>query len=93
MVFLIFRRFPHPCEGLGPDEHRSVYVVYMKDTLLEQLAHVALQVQVQRPLVHYMANWVTANDVATALLAFGASPIMAVAPVHAWCISIGARCT
>lgn len=49
------------------------------DTLLEQLAHIALRVRSQRPLVHYMPNWITANDVANALLAFGASPIMAVA--------------
>jgi len=50
----------------------------MKNTLIEQLRHIALRVRSQRPLIHYIPNWVTANDVANALLAFGASPIMAV---------------
>jgi len=77
--FFIFRPVPHPCEGLGRNEHHPVYILHMKDTLLEQLGHIALRVRGQRPLVHYMPNWVTANDVANALLAFGASPIMAVA--------------
>lgn len=49
------------------------------DTLLEHLAHIALRVREQRPLVHYLPNWVSTNDVANALLAFGASPVMAVA--------------
>lgn len=51
--------------------------------MAEQLANVvqiALRVRTQRPLIHYIPNWVTANDVANGLLAFGASPIMAVAP-------------
>ncbi len=48
--------------------------------LLAAVVQVALRVRMRRPLIHYIPNWVTANDVANALLAFGASPIMAVAP-------------
>ena len=47
--------------------------------LVEELADLAARVRARRPLIHYLPNWVTANDVANALLAFGASPIMAVA--------------
>ncbi len=48
--------------------------------LAAALAMVLAQVRAQRPLIHYLPNWVTANDVANSLLAVGASPIMAVAP-------------
>ncbi|MDP9312504.1 MAG: hydroxyethylthiazole kinase [Chloroflexota bacterium] len=48
--------------------------------LLADVVQVALRVRMQRPLIHYIPNWVTANDAANALLAFGASPIMALAP-------------
>ena len=47
--------------------------------LVEELADLAAHVRARRPLIHYLPNWVTANDVANAMLAFGASPIMAVA--------------
>src|SRR3712207_5027403 len=48
--------------------------------LVAELAMVLGQVRARRPLIHYLPNWVTANDVANTLLAVGASPIMAVAP-------------
>jgi hydroxyethylthiazole kinase len=41
---------------------------------------VLAEVRARRPLIHYLPNLVTANDVANSLLAVGASPIMAVAP-------------
>lgn len=43
------------------------------------LAAVALRPRAHRPLIHYIPNAVTAGDVADALLAAGAAPIMAVA--------------
>lgn len=47
--------------------------------MVEELAEIVLRVRAHRPLVHYLPNWVTANDVANVLLAVGASPVMAVA--------------
>jgi len=34
----------------------------------------------QRPLVHHVTNWITANDVAIVTLAYGALPMMAIDP-------------
>lgn len=48
--------------------------------LLADIVQVALRVRMRNPLIHYIPNWVTANDVANTLLALGASPIMAIAP-------------
>jgi hydroxyethylthiazole kinase len=47
--------------------------------LVARLAEIALRVPARRPLVHYMPNLVTAGDVANALLAAGAAPVMAIA--------------
>lgn len=41
------------------------------------LAHMLTEVRAQKPLVHSITNYVTANDCANVLLAIGASPIMA----------------
>ncbi|MBM4307683.1 MAG: hydroxyethylthiazole kinase [Deltaproteobacteria bacterium] len=46
----------------------------------ERLLQVPLTVRKQKPVVHAITNWVTANDVASALQAIGARPIMATAP-------------
>ncbi len=48
--------------------------------LVAELATVLVRVRARQPLIHYLPNLVTANDVANSLLAVGASPIMAVAP-------------
>lgn len=44
------------------------------------LAEIMQNIKRQRPLVHCIANYVTANDCANLLLAVGASPMMADAP-------------
>ena len=43
----------------------------------EQLAGIADRVRETNPLVHCITNYVTVNDCANALLAVGASPVMA----------------
>lgn len=48
-------------------------------------------VRAQRPLVHSITNYVTANDCANILLACGASPIMADDPQEAAQITAGCR--
>ena len=46
----------------------------------EILIQALLKVRERHPVVHAISNWVTANEVASALHAIGARPIMAVAP-------------
>jgi hydroxyethylthiazole kinase len=46
----------------------------------ERLLQVLSRVREQKPVVHAITNWVTANDVASAIQAIGARPIMAIAP-------------
>jgi hydroxyethylthiazole kinase len=46
----------------------------------EIFVQILMKVREQKPVVHAITNWVTANDVATALHATGARPIMAFAP-------------
>lgn len=43
----------------------------------ERIAHLIDRVREKRPVVHVLANWVTAGDVASGLHAIGARPIMA----------------
>lgn len=45
--------------------------------ITKDAAEVLAKVRLNSPLVHNMTNYVTVNDCANALLAFGASPIMA----------------
>ena len=45
--------------------------------LAADCAALLARVRERRPLVHHLVNFVTANDVANATLAFGASPVMA----------------
>ena len=46
----------------------------------ERLIQVLSRVREQKPVVHAITNWVTANEVAASLHAIGARPIMASAP-------------
>jgi len=46
----------------------------------ERLIQVLSKVREQKPVVHAITNWVTANEVASSLQAIGARPIMAIAP-------------
>ncbi len=46
-------------------------------TLTQKAGEVLAQVRAQCPLIHNITNYVTVNDVANAVLALGASPIMA----------------
>ncbi|MBS3905841.1 MAG: hydroxyethylthiazole kinase [Syntrophaceae bacterium] len=46
----------------------------------ERLIQVLSKVREQKPVVHTITNWVTANEVAASLHAIGARPIMAIAP-------------
>lgn len=46
------------------------------------LGEILLRTQKQRPLVHCIANYVTANDCANLLLAMNASPVMADEPLE-----------
>ncbi len=45
--------------------------------LAERTAKLLLQVKAERPLVHFITNYVTVNDCANICLAIGGSPIMA----------------
>jgi len=47
---------------------------------IERLIQVLSRVREQKPVVHAITNWVTANEVASSLHAIGARPIMAIAP-------------
>jgi len=47
---------------------------------IERLLQVLSTVREQKPVIHAITNWVTANDVANAIQAVGARPIMAIAP-------------
>ncbi len=49
--------------------------------MAEPVSHWLEEVRKQRPLVHNITNVVATNVVANALLAIGASPVMAYAPV------------
>lgn len=48
-----------------------------KDTGFEQIKNLLPIVRAQKPLIHCITNYVTANDCANAILAIGGSPIMA----------------
>ncbi|MGQ9647963.1 MAG: hydroxyethylthiazole kinase [Thermodesulfobacteriota bacterium] len=47
---------------------------------IDRLAKILSAVRERQPIVHAITNWVTANDVASALHAIGARPIMAFTP-------------
>ncbi len=51
--------------------------------LLPEIAQTVAAVRAQKPLIHHLTNYVTANDSANITLAFGASPVMASAPDEA----------
>ncbi len=49
---------------------------------LDLLAHIIDRVRQNEPVVHAITNWITAGDVANALRAIGAHPIMAISQVE-----------
>jgi hydroxyethylthiazole kinase len=57
---------------------------------IDRLAKILSTVRQKQPVVHAITNWVTANDVASALHAVGARPIMAFALEEVKEISAGA---
>jgi hydroxyethylthiazole kinase len=68
-------------EHLGKNTFSS-YLLKERTLMIqnERLIQVLSRVREQKPVVHAITNWVTANQVASALQAVGARPIMAVAP-------------
>ncbi len=46
---------------------------------VEEIAHILALVRTRKPVVHAITNWVTADDVAGALTALGARPVLAIA--------------
>lgn len=49
----------------------------MKNNIIADIAKLLNKVRLEKPLVHHITNYVTANDCANMTLAVGASPIMA----------------
>lgn len=58
---------------------------------IDRLTKILSTVRQKQPVVHAISNWVTANDVAAALHAVGARPIMASAPEEVKEIASGAN--
>ncbi len=58
---------------------------------VEKLVRVLESVREKRPVVHAITNWVTAGDVANALQAIGARPVMAADPEEVEEIASGAE--
>lgn len=52
----------------------------MRGDLPERAASALLRIRTERPLVHHLTNFVTANDSANVTLSLGALPVMAHAP-------------
>lgn len=57
---------------------------------IDRLTTILSTVRQRQPIVHAISNWVTANDVASALHAVGARPIMAFTPEEVKDIASGA---
>lgn len=53
------------------------------ETLLKEIGLALCDIRRQKPLIHEITNYVTANDCANITLALGAKPIMATRPVEA----------
>jgi hydroxyethylthiazole kinase len=69
------------------------HFLWLKDTMsleIDRLTTILSTVRQKRPIVHAISNWVTAGDVASALHAVGARPIMAFAPEEVKEIASGA---
>lgn len=50
------------------------------DKIYEKISSLLEEVRTKRPVVHAITNWVTGGDVANALQALGARPVLAVSP-------------
>jgi len=69
------------------------HFLWIYETMLpeiKRLTKILSAVRQKQPIVHAISNWVTANDVASALHALGARPIMAFTPEEAKEIVSGA---
>jgi hydroxyethylthiazole kinase len=69
------------------------HFLWVKDTMpleIDRLIKILSTVRQRQPVVHAISNWVTANDVASALHAVGARPIMAFTPEEVREIASGA---
>jgi hydroxyethylthiazole kinase len=72
---------------------RGRHFLWVKDTMpleIDRLVKILSTVRQRQPVVHAISNWVTANDVASALHAVGARPIMAFTPEEVKEIASGA---
>jgi hydroxyethylthiazole kinase len=72
---------------------RGRHFLWVKDTMpleIDRLIKILSTVRQRQPVVHAISNWVTANDVASALHAVGARPIMAFTPEEVKDIASGA---
>ncbi len=72
---------------------RGRHFLWVKDTMpleINRLVKILSTVRQRQPVVHAITNWVTANDVASALHAIGARPIMAFTPEEVKEIASGA---
>lgn len=72
---------------------RGRHFLWVKDAMsleIDRLAKILSTVRQKQPVVHAISNWVTANDVASALHAVGARPIMAFTPEEVKEIASGA---
>jgi hydroxyethylthiazole kinase len=84
-----------PAEGStkgfkNADPLRSAFFVDTMPLNIDRLTKILSTVRQKRPVVHAISNWVTANDVASALHAVGARPIMAFTPEEVKEIASGA---
>ncbi len=72
---------------------RGRHFLWVKDTMpleIDRLTKILSTVRQRQPIIHAISNWVTANDVASALHAVGARPIMAFTPEEVKEIASGA---
>jgi len=72
---------------------RGRHFLWVKDTMpldIDRLTKILSTVRQRQPVVHAISNWVTASDVASALHAVGARPIMAFTPEEVKEIASGA---
>jgi len=72
---------------------RGRHFLWVKDAMpleIDRLTNILSAVRQRQPIVHAITNWVTANDVANALHAVGARPIMAFTPEEVKDIASGA---
>jgi hydroxyethylthiazole kinase len=84
-----------PAEGStkgleNADPLRSAFFMDTMPLKIDHLAKILSTVRQRKPVVHAISNWVTANDVASALHSVGARPIMAFAPEEVKEIASGA---